>query len=80
MATGDCGSCQSSEGDSWAQILPATTCPPAPGVTTKGTIHTPHCLSTMVSAVALHRNLKTGFERALAGNCWFKDLLEWHAQ
>ena len=71
-------SCQSSKGDSWAQILPATTCPPAPGATTSSTIHSPHGLSMMVSAVVLPRSLKTGFERALAGNCWFKDLSEWH--
>lgn len=51
---------------------------PAPGVAARSTIHTPHWLSMMVSAVVLHRNLKTGFERALAGNCWFKDLSEWH--
>lgn len=71
-------SCHSSKGDSWAQILPATTCPPHQEPP-QAVRFTPHMdLAMTVSAVALHGNLKMGFERALAGNCWFKDLSEWH--
>lgn len=41
-------------------------------------MHTPHLLSMVVSSVSLHRNFKVVFERTVLGNCWAKDLLEWH--